>query len=76
MPKPAGRRQANCWAARREGKQSLSDGALQVRDGLMSVSARLPGARLNPHAACREPRGSSQKCPWDSDRSGPNPSNL
>lgn len=76
MPKPAGRRQANCWAGKREGKQSLSDGALQVRDGLMSVSARLPGARLDPHTACPEPWGSSQKCPWDSYRSGPNPSNL
>lgn len=56
MPKPAGRRQASCWAGKREGKQSLSDGALQVRDGLMSVSARLPGARLYPpHGVPRAP---------------------
>lgn len=76
MPKPAGRRQPNSYAGKREGKQSLSKGALQVRDGLMSVFVRLPGAKLNPHTSCQELRVSSQKCPRDSDRSGPKPSNL
>lgn len=48
MPKPAGRRQPNCWAGEREGKQSLLNESLQLLDGLMSVSDRLSGATLSP----------------------------
>ena len=58
------------------GKQSLLNESLQLLDGLMSVSDRLLGARLSPQTPCQEPRVSAQKCPCDSDRSGPKPDNL
>lgn len=76
MPKAAGRRQPNSSAGEREGKQSLSNESVQLLDGLMSVSDRLPGARLRPQTRCQEPRVSSQKCPCDSNGFGPEPSNL
>lgn len=76
MAKPAGRRQLNCSAVEREGKQSLSNGSLQLLDGLMSISDRLPGARLSPRTRCLKPGVSSQKCPCDSNGSDPKPSNL
>lgn len=76
MPKPAGRRYPKCSAGEREGKQSLSNESLQLLDGLMSVSDRLPGARQSPQTRCPEPRVSPQKCPCDFDWSDPKPGNL
>lgn len=76
MTKPAGRRQPRSSAAGREGKQSLSHGSLQLLDGLMSVSDRLPGAGMSPRTQRLEPRVRAQKSLGDSDGFGPQPSNL